>query len=262
MIIESGIIVFVGLLLSGLAVRVRERRLLEGDAWLLGTVGFLLAYFLAPLSLAGGAYLTPRLALFPFFGLLLWFASLRWSASARALVAAAAAAVTLASLALHMRSYQAANELLAEYMEAEPWLDAGTTVLPLHYRSEDAGAFPRVDVLAHAAAYFAVSRGTIDLVFYEGTGHGIFPISFHREVDPYRWLGDNPESVPPCVDVLAYMEQTGRAIDTVLTWKRMRGRASPCAAAVHQQLRRAYDRVHVSQPQELLEVWRLRSEWP
>jgi hypothetical protein len=248
---------FVALFVAALRVRARERRPLEADGWLVGTGLLLAVYLLAPPGLAGGSYVTPRLALFPFFALLLWLASMRWSAAARTAVAAAAATLTLASLALHARSYRHANDLLAEYLTAEPWLEAGTTVLPLHYRRQPA-EFPRVDVLAHAAAYLAVSRHTVDLVFYEGTGHGIFPVSFHREVNPYRMLGDNPESTPPCVDLEAYARLTGRTIDTVLTWKRQRDPGTACAAFTAEQLERRYRRVHVSRPRGFLEVWRLK----
>jgi hypothetical protein len=251
-------LVFAGLLLAGLARRVRVKRPLDGDAWLMGGLGFVLAYLVAPFGLAGGGYLTPRLAILPFFALLLWLGTLRWGAIARIVVAVAAAAITLAMLALHARAYRDANDLLAEYLSVEPWLDADTTVLPLHYRNDPE---PRVDVMAHAAAYLAISRGTVDLVFYEGSAQGIFPVAFYREVSPYRLLGDNPESVPPCVDLPGFMERTGRTIDTVLTWKRLRARSEGRAVSVHEQLLGAYELVHVSQPQQLLEVWR-RKEIP
>lgn len=253
------VLVFLGLLLAAVGARARVLRPQEGDAWLLCACGFLGAYLLAPAGLAGGGYLTPRLALFPFFGLLLWFASLRWSAAARAVVAAAAAAITVATLALHARSYRDANDLLAEYLSAEPWLEAGTTVLPLHYRGAVGDDSPRVDVLAHAAAYLAISGHTVDFVFYEGAGRGIFPVSFHREISPYRMLGDNPEATPACVELESYMERTGRSIDTVLTWKRHRDPGTECAASVLEQLRRRYERVYVSRPRHLMEVWRLRT---
>lgn len=252
---------FVVLGVATFRARARTGRLQEGDAWLIGCGVFLAVYLLAPLSAAGGSYLTPRLALFPFLALLPWFASRSWTAAARGAVAAASVAIALPSLALHVSSYRATNVLLAEYLSAEPWLEAGTTVLPLHYRAEG-GDFPRADVLAHAAAYLAISRHTVDLVFYEGTGQGIFPVLFRRHVNPYRQLGDNPESTPPCVDLEGYMERTGRTIDTVLTWKRRRDPGSDCAAFTAEQLRRRYRRVHVSQPQHLMEVWRLQDGKP
>ena len=252
---------FVTLLLAAPCLRAREGRSQEGDGWLLGAGVCVATYLLAPVGFAGGSYVTPRLALFPFFALLLWFASIRWPAPARTAVAVASAAITASSLALHVRSYRNANDLLAEYLTARPWLEAGTTVLPLHYRHEDT-TFPKVDVLAHAAAYLAVSRHTIDLVFYEGASHGIFPVSFRPGVNPYRLLGDNPESTPPCVDLEAYMRRSGRTIDTVLTWKRQRDPGTECAAFTEEQLRRRYRRVHVSSPRRLLEVWRLEDASP
>ena len=240
--------------------RRREKRLLEGDAFAACSLAFLLAYLLAPMELAGGGYLTPRLVLFPLFGLLLWLASHRWSERARASTALVAVAATLPGLALHLRSYRGANEELEEYVQAEPWLLRGATVLPLHYEGAPDGSFPRVDVLAHAAAYFAVSRGTVDMAFYEGTTRGLFPFAFHREVDPYRHLGDSPEAIPPCVDLAGYVERTDRPIDVVLTWKRRGAGGSPCAAATYEELQERYRLVHVSEPRGLLEVWRLRSE--
>ena len=247
---------FVALFLAALCLRIRQARWQESDGWLLGAGVCIAIYLLAPGGFAGGSYVPPRLAPFPFFALLLWFASMRWPAPARAGVAIASAVITVSSLVIHARSYRHSNDLLAEYLSAEPWLEAGTTVLPLHYRGRDM-AFPRVDVLAHAAAYLAISRHTVDLVFYEGTGRGAFPVSFHREVDPYRLLGDNPESIPPCVDLEEYMRDSGRTIDTVLTWKRERDPGTACAAFTAEQLRRRYRLVYVSSPRGLMEVWHL-----
>lgn len=262
--LPAGLLVLALAALSAAALRTRwrERRLLEGDGFLACTAALVAVYFLAPVSLSGGGYLTPRLMLLPFLSLLLWLASHRWSERARAWTALVAVAATLPALVLHLRSYGDANDELAEYLQAEPWLLRGATVLPLHYQGAQRGGFPRVDVLAHAAAYFAVSRGTIDLVFYEGTTRGIFPLAFHRDVDPYRHLGDNPESVPPCVDLVGYMEQTRRPIDVVLTWKRHLDPGTPCAAATQRQLHAHYRLVHVSSPGQHLKVWRLQSGVP
>lgn len=251
-------LVFAALAAAVLYARGRRPAVTRGDAWLLCAAGFLVVYLGAPGALVGGSYLTPRLALFPYFALLLWLASGPWSAPARARVGAAALAVSVPFLALHARSYGHANELLREYLSAEPWVDHGQAVLPLHFAGPR-HAYPRVDVLAHAAAYLGVSCGTVDLSFYEGMGRGVFPLAFRRELNPHRQLHGNLESIPPCVDVDGFRRRTGRPIDVVLTWKEQRrDGGEPCVDDLLAQLRASYEVVYTSSPRGLLRVWRLQ----
>ena len=59
-------LLFLVLLLTAIRARTRERGAHEGDAWLLGAGVFVALYLFAPMGLAGGSYVTPRLAVFPF----------------------------------------------------------------------------------------------------------------------------------------------------------------------------------------------------
>lgn len=246
-------LLFAGLAVYGLIVRRAPSDL--GDGFALATVLFLVAYLASPVGLFSGQYLTPRLMLFPFFGLMFWFATIPFGRWQRRLVAAAATVVSLGVLALHAGSHRDASVQLEEYVSARDWIQPGTVLLPLHYATPESS--PRVDVFVHAAAYVAVSRGAFDLVFYEGMRPRDFPLSFRRGLNPYVELGDNPESVAPCVDLREFTRRTGKTIHYVLTWKQMRRkRDKDCAEVVLDQIRDDYDLLHTSTPRQLLRVWR------
>jgi hypothetical protein len=260
--LETGLAIALAVVLAALVATAAVRRwraggVRPGDALLASSAAFAIAYFTAPVALFGGAYLTPRLLVFPCFGLLLWLATCEWSRMERQLVTVSGAAIALGLLAARVPSYRALDEDVRELATAAPWIEAGSVVLPLRFAGPDERTYPRVDALAHAASYVTAERFAVNLTFYEGTRRGQFPLDFQFEVDPYRNLGGNPESVPPCIDLAGFRKRTGRLVDFVITWRQTeRGDMAPCAERTLAQIREGYDQVYTSQPRRFVKVWK------
>jgi hypothetical protein len=237
--------------------RWRAGRVRSGDALLAAAAAFATAYFTAPVALFGGAYLTPRLLVFPCFGLLLWLASSEWTDRERRVVTAIATVLAVGLLAARVPSYRALDEDVRELASAAAWIEPGSVVLPLRFAGPDERTYPRVDALAHAASYVTAARRAVNLTFYEGTRRGQFPLDFQFEVYPYRNLGGNPESVPPCIDLAGFRRRTGRLVDFVITWRQTeRGEMAPCAEKTLDQIRDGYDQLYTSQPRRFVKVWK------
>jgi hypothetical protein len=256
----------VGLSALVLSVRLLRWRLGRDDALLIAVALTVLAYFLAPSSLAGGAFVNTRLSLFPFFTLILWLGTFSFGAMARWLIQTGAALTALALLALHASAYVQLNEYLAEYLSVEGQLQPNTTLLPLTFtRSlrDSPLAGVKVGAFRHASGYLAACAGVVELENYEATT-GYFPVHFKEELNPFVFLSPEGrgtdiglQAEPPRVDIAAYEERTGKSIDYVLLWNvRPEQRDEPAGRAIFEQLEEGYDLVFTSSPRGLLHLYR------
>jgi len=145
-----------------------------------------------------------------------------------------------------------------------PRLAPGSTILSLsfvepHHRPSAPGAAYKVWPFVHAAGYLAAERRLVDLACYQAE-RSYFPVRYRDEVNPYRFLtatGDLEES-PAGVDLLAY-ERTGGRVDYVVLWglwgeRRTRADVQPLL----RQLAAAYERVEVTRPRGMGELYRRR----
>ncbi len=187
------VIVFVLASLSLLKESIRERRLYPADVFLMLTVGFVTLCFIAPDELAGGSVLEPRLAIYPYFTLILWFLTRPISRFAERLVRTSGWIVAVGLLALHVYSYSAfASEIVeAESLAGE--LRAGDTLLgigPPKKRGRLGGGtrIRRVDPIRHVDALLALRQRSVLLSNYQAA-HSYFPVQFKPESNPYRRLG-------------------------------------------------------------------------
>jgi hypothetical protein len=258
---ELALAAALGALVAALALRgLWQRRAgsgSAGDAFLLLAILFAAVYLFAPAGAFGGAYLTPRLMVFPVFGALLWLASLDWTPLMRRSATAAGGILAVGLVAVRLPSYAALDAEMTEFATAESWLRPGDVVLPLQFAGPDEAGYPRVRAMAHAAAYPAAARRALELTFYEGNKRGQFALEFPLALDPYRMLEGNPETVPPCVDLAGFTRRTGRVIDVVLTWRQTEHDAfAECSARVLREIRDGYDLAYTSPGTRRLKVWR------
>jgi hypothetical protein len=249
--------VFWGFVLTALglvAVRAVRPRIKAWDGLFVAAGAYTCAYFVLPPGLMGGSYLNERVALFPFFALILWFATHPLASRAlRVAVQALASGISVAWLALHMGKYAELADGFREYRSIEDWVEADTTLLPLRYGG--AQATPRVDVFLKTAGHVAASKNLVELVNHEGHKRH-FPIAFRRGLDPYELLG-NAETRPPCVDFLSYSARTGIAVDYVLTWHlRPVELREACVRSVLEQLQSGYELIYTSRPRGLAKLYR------
>ncbi|HEX8908641.1 MAG TPA: GtrA family protein [Anaeromyxobacteraceae bacterium] len=248
----------------------RKRRLRPVDGWLAAGALAAALYFLTPDSVADGAQLTDRLALYPFFAALLW---LGWSSAPVRLVRGAALVLVglfLAATAFRLVKYQQLDSYLAEYESVAPHVAEGSTVLPLTFAPfgpRQGGAIDgkkllsyRVQVFQHVNGWIATDRHGVDLDNSQaGTTHT--PLRWRDELKPSTYLATRPfglEDEPPCVELWTYPALGGR-IDYVLVWGATPAAAKDeCGGAVLAELGRDYERVFVSEPRGMAELWRPR----
>jgi hypothetical protein len=260
-------LVLAGTVAWGLAQR-RTRRARPVDGWLVASALATALYLAMPDSAADGAQLTDRLLLYPFFALALWIG---WSAVPVRRVRAAGLALAALFVALtgaRLVKYRELDRSFAEYASVTPHVPRGSVVLPLTlspYGPREGGdalgkrpAY-RVEVFRHVAGYVVTERQGIDLDNSQATTKHT-PLRWVPHLDPFHVLATVPfgmESKPaPCVDLSRYAGAGGR-IDYVLLW----GRASevagdPCGERLLAQLAGGWERVYVSEPRGLMQLYR------
>lgn len=257
--------VFAALAAALLLLRFRRRSFSRRDAFLAAALLALVAYFVAPGTIAGGGLVNHRLQLFVPYLLLLWFGSEEALDRWRGPISAAGAALTLGFLAVHAAQYRALNAELDEYLSAERLLPPRSTLLSLslaHRGVDDHGAplALRVQPFQHAAGHLAARRDLVDLVNFQAST-GYFPVVYRSECDPYSRLGSTAEleelPVPrPHLDGYA-----GRAcsIDYLLLWGLTEARATePAVAALLREIEVRFEPVFVSPEHGLLHLYRRR----
>jgi hypothetical protein len=263
-------IVLAGTVAWGLARR-RTRRARPVDGWLVASALATALYLAMPDSAADGAQLSDRLLLYPFFALALWIG---WSALPVRRVRAAGLALALLFAALtgvHFVKYRELDRSFAEYASVAPHLREGSVVLPLTlspYGPREGGAplgkkpAYRVEVFRHAAGYVVTERHGIDLDNSQATTKHT-PLRWVPRLDPFHVLATvkfGMESQPaPCVDLPRYAAAGGR-IDYVLLWGRASEvRGDACGDRLLAQLAADWERVYVSEPLGLMQLYRPRA---
>ena len=260
------------LLAGAAAVAVRQRvremrlgglRLAWSDGLLAAAGALLVLYFAVPTGFAGGGFFSQRLQLQMLLLVVLWLADQPTGPAMRRWVVAGTAALGLGWAALHYATYARLEPLLAEYVSLGPHLLPESTVLSLSFVEEhddpDApGAVFKPQPFAHAAGYLTALFGVADLGCYQAD-RGYFPILYRDEVNPYRHLASDADlETPGGIDLLAY-ERTGGRVDQVVLWG-LRGhlRERPDVRPLLAQLDRGWERVAVSRPIGLGELYRRR----
>lgn len=270
---EAGVgVAVVGAIVAVAARALRGARVGKGsrDAALLGLVAVsVVLYFVVPDSMAGGSFLSARLALLPYVALLLWAAGRDPGPAWRRAVVGVGVAGSLVLVALRMPAYAAFDRDLREYLSFAPELPRNATVLPLFFKTErtpggGSAVSARTRPLDTAAGYLMADRGVVDLSHYE-SAFGYFPTGFRPPLDPYVHLATHPDwqqVLPPAVDIGRYERETAGRVDYVLVWGMRVAepviRDDPATAAIRAELDAHYRLVHESSPRALLQVYKRR----
>jgi hypothetical protein len=221
-------------------------------------------YFATPDVAAAGAQISDRLALLPYLCLVVWLGLAAGPARDVRRLASVLLVLSLAAVALRVPRWVALDRDLAEYASVADAVPRGSVLLPITYSpygvADDGGRQAwRIRPYQHAAGYVAAERDALDLDNSQAnTDH--CPVRFAPGPNPFRILGpgDAMEGDPPCVRLDAWREAGGR-LDTVLLFGRPApGGADACAEATLATLAAEYERVAVSQPRGLVQVFRWR----
>lgn len=243
--------------------RGRAARVAWSDGLLVAAAALLVLYFAIPTGFAGGGFFSQRLQLHMLLLAILWLADQPVGAAVRRGVVAATVVLSVAWAGLHLGAYAKLDRLLAEYVSLAPRLPRGSTVLSLSFveepdRPSAPGAVLKVQPFMHAAGYLAAERSLVDLGCYQAD-RGYFPILYRDAVNPYRHLSrigdlESPEGLD-----LAGYERTGGRVDHVVLWGLWgERRTRPDVQDLLAQLAAGYERVAVTAPLGMGELWRRR----
>lgn len=203
-------------------------------------------YFLMPDSMAGGGILSVRLLLWLVISVILLIVALRLpEAFARtgALISAGISCLMM---------YQHAPDQLYLSRDARRFIDTANQipnkafVLPLNYSGNWLHSnFP---------AYVGAISGSVVWDNYEAN-EGVFPLHWHKGMNPELHLGNHVSSSRPCVRFASSEIKTGTAVSHVLLWKRNGIPEDSCSLDVQRQLIEGFDQVKSDDPS----VFRLRT---
>lgn len=258
--------VVVALVSYGAGSRLLRRRLERQDVLALAPLILALACIVAPDWLAGGGYVRDRLKLCLFFSTLLWLATHPYPRWLRQAVILAAVIIGLPWLAIQWEKRSELNAHLAEYLSVAPYLEPGSTLLPISFAHHgwdgDQPISLDVGVFRHAAGYLAAERGVVNLRNYEAS-FTFFPIRYRPALDPTIEIGKEAKagSEPACTDFAGYAQHTGSRVDYVLLWAfSERYHGDRCSKRIFEQLERGYDLIYTSPQRGQARLYRSRSE--
>lgn len=260
------------LLLAAMLVRARKSVVSlcrENRPITLIMLAYLVMYLLLPDELFGGSYLIARLGLFVILTFMLWLGAGHEAWKFRVGFQVGVYAVSAAMLVLHAAKYAELNDYLREYVSAGRVMAPGATLLPLvvdgRGRDEDNRVLARtVMPFKHAGGLIALERGLVNLANYEANA-GYFPVVYRPEANPYVHLGDVEEE-PPALHRLAFpsTQPQQRSVDYILVWGRANASRAELAKMepLDQLLVAGYERIYVSEPRGLAEVWKSKRPSP
>lgn len=205
-----------------------------------------------------------RLAVFPVLFGLVWLAAAPPPPRVALAAAVAVVLVTGALAAVRLPELRRYDRLADEYASAESMLEPATVLIALRFHGygPDAGRNASWDPTRHLASALAASTGSVDAGHYEAV-LDYFPARFTAEYDFRRALDPDLtglESVPPRVDLAAADAFGGAPIPYVLLVGApdATGEAATALAATRAMLAQHYERVGVTSPRGLVEIWRAR----
>ncbi len=269
---ENIVAAVLAVLLVVVAVRMRPVELpgehgaaVRGIGW--ATAAATLLYLVAPNNLGiDFGLINERLSLFPPLLLLLWLLIRPMPARVTAILAAGSVAAAGALLAVRAPELRRIDRLADEYATAQQWVTPGSTLVALRFvdLTPDAGRNSNADPIRHLSSLLAARTGSLDVGHYEAV-FDYFPARFDPDKDPRRAidpdLGGLPQ-VPPRVDLDGATGVFARPIDVVLlvgAWAARTPATQQALAETRERLQKNYERVGVTTPTGLVEVWRSRA---
>ena len=235
--------------------RTKKRGCDRWDGLLLVTIMFTLIYFAAPDAAAGGGMITPRMQLFPVFGLVLWLGRATFTPAWKRGIQWSTVAIALGGLIFYTLRYAELNRYIADFTSGAELIERNSTLYPIAF--EFRGHRPDGTALSihtmpfwQAAGYISASRDAIDLLNYEARSP-VFPLVFRSERDPRRigyvkinGVSWNPE---PKIDFQKYSSESSGRVDYVLVWMLDRpDHEGANARSIFDQLATDYELIHTS----------------
>lgn len=182
-------------------------------------------HFFVSDQLAGGAYLTSRMALIAWMMFALYLSTRELPVRFAAAGSIGAAVLSISLLVIRYPAHARCGEQAAAYIEQCSAIPDGSTFLPLCF--SDRGQLgneklsPHISVFKHMSGYVAAARPLISLDNYEANT-AYFQTAWLPSVNPFTQLcasgNCNIEGRPTSADIAGYQTRAQRSIDFVLLW--------------------------------------------
>jgi len=246
---------FVSVTFFALEIKARTRNINQFDSLFVAALCSLMIYFIAPDTISGGGVLNPRLALYPFFILILWFGNTNYNDTIKRYIVGASMAFAFLFLAIHSVSYAKANKYIQQYVSSFDHIQKESTLLPLCFKQKMIDS-ANVKVFLHLNNYVTTQKTVVSFDNYEAKT-GYFPIKWKEELNPKNDLSRGIDSRPPYADITTFSKRTKKNIDYVLLWGDGRGlRDNSRTKLTYRQLAEGYNLVYRNQDNELLELYK------
>lgn len=216
--------VFIGLLCAVLFVAWKSRVVRNGPLLVLVLVCVLVHFFVND-ELAGGAYLTSRMALIAWMMFALWIACMPMPPrSARPIAIGVGLVAVVLGTVRHVQ-HGACATVAGEYIVHLKPIGEGTVVLPLCFSPKGETAYdtlsPRIGLFKHMSGYAAADQRFISLDNYEANT-AYFQTKWRPEVNPFTQLcesGDcDIEGQPHSADMDGYERRSNQRIGVAVHW--------------------------------------------
>jgi hypothetical protein len=178
------------------------------------------------------------------------------------------AAVSISVLLFISRvpAYAELDRQIREYVSAGPYIQPGSTLLPLSYASY--GYHPTKQRLVkaylpfeHIGGLLAADQPVVDLSNYEADNYS-FWTSYRPHVNPFRFVDKEKRSDRRATeaDLLGFPAGSGGTVDYVLIWGiDSNAWRSGAPDRLRQQLHEGYELIYVSPERQLVHLYRRKS---
>ena len=245
----------------------RDLRLRRQDGLLLATFTFLTLSFFGPDTIGSdGVYIRMRVVSYFYLVLILWMAAQTIPASVRKIAAVAAVSISVLLFVSRVSAYAELDRQIREYVSAGPYIQPGSTLLPLSYASygyEPTGEklVKRYLPFEHIGGLLAADKPVVDLSNYEADTYS-FWTSYRPPVNPFHFVDKEKRSNGRAsqADLSGFPPESGGRVDYVLIWGlEANAWRSPPFDRLHQQLHEAYDLIYVSPNRHLVQLYRRKN---
>ena len=247
----------------------------DGDGLLLVTIVLVGVYLLAPKAISGSVTIKDRLLLYPALTGMLWLASGKYREFMLQSIKWLLVAISSGILILQLHTYAYLNGYLTEYLSTAPLIEPNTTLLAINFptprdalsRTADEPDLWRppkfirpwqLNPFTNLSGYLAVDRQAVLINNYQAD-EDYFPINFRPELNPFKVLDKDDWELgrQTSVDILGYVDITGRPIDYVSIWRTSDlPLQEEGAQAIFQQLFSAYDLIYTSPQRGYAQLYR------
>jgi hypothetical protein len=212
-------LLFLSMIFFAIRLKIINRNLKYLDCLFVAALCCLAIYFISPDSISRGSFLNPRLALYPFFALILWFGNISYSKIIRRYLVTASIALSLLFIAAHSVSYSKADGIIAKYIKSFDYIKNNSTLLPLSFEPR---IYPDSKVLSlfHLGSYITTQKEVVSFDNYQAGKFRYFPVVFKNELNPWKHLSKRGkhESTKPDADLNKYSKRTKKDVEYILCW--------------------------------------------